>query len=202
MNHSRRILAIIGSYRKGGVIDTATEEVLSAAALNNKRTKIKKIYLTDQNVEFCTNCRSCTGHPGESRGECILGDDMDTILGEIERSDTVLLASPVNFGTVTAVMKRFTERLICYAYWPRGAGGPKPRTRRKSRRAVIIVSSAAPSLLTRFSTCAAKPLKTAAKLLGAGKTDIMYIGLAAGEERPALSSRVKQKARRIGKDIS
>ena len=39
------------------------------------------------------------------------------LLNELERSDAIVLASPMNFWTVTAVMKRFIERLLGSA-WP------------------------------------------------------------------------------------
>ena len=71
---------------------------------------------------------------------------MNAILDEIDRSDALVLASPMNFWTVTAVMKRFIERLICFAYWPWGMHAPKMRNKLKTKRAVVVVSSAAPSL--------------------------------------------------------
>ena len=77
---------------------------------------------------------------------------MCAILDEIEKSDAIVIASPVNFGTVTAVMKKFIERLVCFAYWPWGKAAPKIRDTRKSRKAVVISSSAAPAILTRLFT--------------------------------------------------
>ena len=201
MDRPYRITAIIGTYRKGGMIDKATREVLRAAEAR-RNVKISRIYLIERKIEFCTNCRRCTQETGENRGECIIEDDMNAILDEIDRSDAVILASPVNFGTVTAVMKRFVERLICHARWPWGANAPKPRNGGKDRHVVILMSSAAPSFLTRLSGCAAGPLKDAAKLMGAGRIDMMFIGLAAGKKHPSLPERAKRKARRIGRNLS
>ena len=103
-----------------------------------------KIYLIDKHIEFCTNCRTCTQQEGSQRGQCPIDDDMQGILQQIERSDAIVLASPMNFWTVTAVMKRFIERLVCFAYWPWGRHAPKIRKRRKTKRAVVVISSAAP----------------------------------------------------------
>ena len=83
-----------------------------------------KIYLIDKHIEFCANCRTCTQQEGQTRGQCSTIDDMRGILDEIERPDAIVLASPMNFWTVTAIMKRFIERLVCYAYWPWG-GSPR-----------------------------------------------------------------------------
>ena len=57
----------------------------------------------------------------------------------------MVLASPMNFWTVTALMKRFIERLICYSYWPWGKTRPKiAKQEGKRKRAVLVCSSAAP----------------------------------------------------------
>jgi multimeric flavodoxin WrbA len=115
---SKRVTAIVGTYRKGGIVDSAVDEILTAAGEEGAETA--KIYLVDRYIEFCRNCRACSQQEGHKRGECPIADDMSAILDEIDRSDAVVLASPVNFGTVTAVMKRFIERLVCYAWWPWG----------------------------------------------------------------------------------
>jgi multimeric flavodoxin WrbA len=122
-----KVLGIVGSYRKGGIIDTAIDEILASA--KEEGAEVGKIYLIDKHIEFCTNCRTCAQQQGPQRGKCIHVDDMNSVLEEIESSDAIVLGSPMNFGTVTAVMKRFIERLVCFAYWPWGMGAPKVRNR-------------------------------------------------------------------------
>jgi multimeric flavodoxin WrbA len=107
---------------------------------------------------------------------------MGSILDEIERSDAILLASPMNFHTVTAVMKVFIERLVCFAYWPWGTAAPEIRNLPKEKCAVVVASSTAPSLLARVSSKMVKLLKEASCLLGAGTVDVLFIGLAAREK--------------------
>lgn len=58
MDNRIKVLAIVGSYRKGGIIDTATDEILASA--REEGAEAEKIYLIDKHIEFCTNCRSCT----------------------------------------------------------------------------------------------------------------------------------------------
>ena len=79
---SSKVVAIVGSYRKGGTIDSAVESVLEGAREKGAQTHI--IYLRDQHIEFCTNCRQCTQKPGTERGKCIQQDDLEQILQEIE----------------------------------------------------------------------------------------------------------------------
>lgn len=139
MSSPAKITAILGTYRKGGVIDSAVEEILVAAREAGAETE--KIYLLDKRIEFCTNCRACTQQEGQGPGQCGTDDDMRWILDAVERSDALVLASPMNFWSVTALMKRFIERLVCFAYWPWGkaapeAAGPPPGQTRRGRRFV------------------------------------------------------------------
>jgi len=48
-----KVIAIVGSYRKGGVIDTTIDEILSSAKEEGAETD--KIYLIDKHIEFCTS---------------------------------------------------------------------------------------------------------------------------------------------------
>lgn len=200
MSNPCKITAIVGTYRKGGAIDSAVDEILASAREAGEETT--KIYLIDRHIEFCNNCRACTQQEGDLRGQCPLKDDMNELLDEIERSDAFILASPMNFWTVTAVMKRFVERLICYAYWPWGKHAPKLRKIPKTKRAVVVISSAAPSFLARLMTRMVGLLKDCAKLLGAKTVDVLFIGLASGEPKPDIGSRARKRARRLGKKLA
>jgi len=196
---SRKVTAIIGGYRKGRIIDTAVDEILAAAEECGAETS--RIYLRDRSIDFCTNCRVCTQQEGSRRGACPLSDDMATILDELDRSDAIILASPVNFGTVTAVMKKFIERLVCYAFWPWGKAGPQIRTSLRDKRAVIVLSSAAPAIMTRLLTGSSGLLKKTAGLLGARTIGVLAIGLAALQEKQALPDRARRKARQLGRKL-
>lgn len=200
MSKQVKVTAIVGSYRKGGMIDQAVDEMLQAA--REEGAEVFKVYLSDIRVEFCTNCRLCAQESGGARGLCPIADEMGAVLDRLEASDSIILASPTNFATVTALMKRFIERLVCYAYWPWGAHAPKPRKREQSRRAVLVASSAAPAFLARLGTSLIKLLRQAAGLLGARTVGVLFIGLAAREERQSPSDRIRKKARVLGKKLS
>jgi multimeric flavodoxin WrbA len=195
-----KILAIVGSYRKGGIIDTAVDEILSAAGEEGAETE--KIYLIDQHIAFCTNCRTCTQQAGLERGDCIHDDAMRGILAKVARADSLVLGSPMNFGTVTAVMKRFIERLVCFAHWSWGMGAPRVRNRHKAKRAVLVAASAAPALLARLSSRMVKLLRDAAGLLGAETVGVLFIGLAARQPKQTIGPRARKKARRLGKRLA
>jgi hypothetical protein len=195
-----KVTAVVGSYRKGGMIDQAVDEMLQAARDEGAATT--KVYLVDTRVEFCTNCRLCSQQEGAARGLCPIADQMGDVLDLLEASDSIILASPTNFATVTALMKRFIERLVCYAYWPWGMPAPKPRQRQMPRRAVLLISSAAPALLAQLGTSIGKLLKQAAGLLGARTVGTLYLGLAAREAQQVPSDRVRKKARELGRKLA
>lgn len=195
-----RIAAIVGSYRKGGIIDQAVDQMLDAAG--EAGAEVTKIYLVDTNLEFCTNCRVCTQQAGAARGICPIMDEMSAVLDRLENSDAIVLASPVNFGTVTAIMKRFIERLACYAYWPWGKPAPEARKQNATKRAVLVASCAAPAFLARLMTPMAKLLKKAAAIMGARTVGILFIGLAARERVAVLRPGVVKKARLLGKELA
>jgi NAD(P)H-dependent FMN reductase len=198
--NTMKITALVGSYRKGGVIDSAVDEILASAVAEG--ADVSKIYLTDVPIEFCANCRSCTQQPGEKRGSCPITDGMSGLLDELERSDSIVLASPMNFWTVTAVTKRFVERLVCYSYWPWGMWAPKMRITRNTKRAVVVASSAAPAFLARFQGGMVRLLKAAVRCLGAKTCGVLFIGLSAKDRSPSLSDRTKRKAQALGKRLA
>lgn len=196
---SKKVVAVLGSYRKGGTLDAAVEAILEGARA--KRAATNKIYLTDKRIEFCINCRQCTQEPGPERGKCRQKDDLEAILCEIEAADAVVLASPVNFGNATAIFRRFMERLIGCAYWPWGQPAPKGRSRVHTLKSALVATSAAPGYMIPLFTGTRKALRMTASVLGAKPVASLWIGLSAVEPDHQPSPRVLARARRIGREL-
>lgn len=198
-----KVIAICGSYRKGKVIDTALSEILRGAEAEGAQTS--KLYLIDKHIEFCKNCRSCTQDKkvDGNRGRCTHNDDMEQILKEIDTSDAVVLGSPINFSTVTAVMKKFIERLIVYSYWPEGVMIPRPRTKGLDKKAIVVTSSSAPSFIGRIlMPNALSIMKIAARCLGARVVKSMYFGKSARKPDSTLYEKNIGKVFAIGKELA
>lgn len=197
----KKVVAIVGTYRKGRIIDTAVDEILKGARAGGAETV--KIDLIDKHIEFCTNCRACMQQEGRGRpGECVHDDDMAAILAEIDSADAVVLASPINLGRVTALMKRFVERLGVLAYWPWGVAAPKHRIAPANKKALTVVSSACPAFLGRIIMPAPlRLLKYAAKFMGAKVQKSLYFGLAAGSKDAKLSEKSLRKAYKAGEGL-
>lgn len=195
----KKVVAVVGSYRKGGTVDTLVDAVLNGA--REQRAETKKIYLIDQHIEYCRNCRACTQLPGDQPGECVIEDDMKSILSELHSANVVVLGSPVNFYNVTAVFRKFMERTIVSGYWPWGQPAPKYRSNELPRKAVLIASMAAPGFLMPLATGAPRALRAVARCLSARPVAKLWIGLAAQSAMPQLSARVLQSAHKLGKEL-
>lgn len=194
-----QLLAISGSYRENGVIDQAVDMAVHAASATG--AAIEVIHLRDFPIEFCRNCRQCTQAPGEAPGECVHQDRMRELITKIEAADGYILASPTNFSSVTALFKRFMERLVVYAYWPWGAPAPTLRRKKASKKAVLIASSAAPGLMGRLFYTTLKQLKMTSKTIGAKPVGTVFIGLMAQQEHPALPENATKRVRSLVKKL-
>lgn len=198
----KKIVAIVGTYRKDRVIDTAVSEVLRGAEGCGVETE--RIYLIDKQIEFCRNCRACTQEADVGRrGQCVLNDDMEQILRATDEAGGIVLASPTNFYNVTAITRRFMERLVIHAYWPWRQGAPKVRDKTKDKNAVTITSTACPALIARIAMPGAKrALKTIANTLGAKVQTSLFFGMAAQTPDATLGEKDRQRAFLAGRRLA
>jgi multimeric flavodoxin WrbA len=196
----KRIIGVVGSYRKGGSVDVLVDEALRGA--QEAGAAVEKIYLIDRDIKYCTNCRKCTQDPGEAPGKCIHDDEMRAILDKCLDADGLVLGSPVNFFNVTAVTRCFMERLVCLAYWPwHSHSGPVMRNKKITKKAVLITAAGMPTFLIPLFTDALKALRQFAKALGAKPVAKIYVGLAGDSPTPALSAKILHRARSAGKNL-
>lgn len=191
----KHLLAINGSYREHGVIDQAIEAVAQASQAAGAEVEV--IRLRDFPIEFCRNCRECTQAPGEAPGRCVQHDRMHELIERIEASDGYILASPTNFSSVTAIFKRFMERLVVYAYWPWGAPAPKMRRKGGSKPAILIASCAAPGLMGRLFYNNFKQLGITAKTIGARTVGRRFIGFASMQQQPELKGKEVERLHKL-----
>jgi multimeric flavodoxin WrbA len=116
---------------------------------------------------------------------------MQELIDKIEQADGYILAAPTNMGSVTAIFKRFMERLVVYAYWPWDMNGPQYRkTQVPKKKALLVSSCAAPGIIGRWLYGTDKQLKTTAKTIGAEVVGSLFTGMIAKEQHPKLSDGV------------
>ena len=178
-----RALIINGAYRSDGATDQLVAVI--GRALERGGATVETVVLRERKIDFCLNCRACTQRPGEQPGECVLRDDMQEIVQQIEASDAFVLASPTNAGSLSALFKRFQERLIVYGYWPWGASVPKLRKAgSKKKKAVLVSTCGAPGFLGRWFFSTQGQLAKVADFVGAKACGALFSGLHA--ERPVV----------------
>ena len=200
---AKKIVAIVGTYRKGRTIDTAVAEVLRGA--QDRGAQTEKIYLIDKHIEFCTNCRSCTQEANAGpRGKCVQKDDLEGVLKSVDEAGGLVLASPTNCFNMTAIMRRFMERLVGYAYWPWNArSGPKMRVRKADKKAVTITSTACPAFIAKILMPGArKALKLTATTLGAKVQTSLFYGMVAKTPEATLREKDRRAAYEAGQRLA
>ena len=105
-----KVLGIAGSPRRDGNTDLLLAEVMRGAA--SQGAEVKTITVCDLDIAPCQHCDAC-----QEKGMCKLDDDMQMVYSELEQADRIVLASPIQFMSVTAQMKTVIDR--CQALWAR-----------------------------------------------------------------------------------
>ncbi len=105
-----KVLGIAGSPRRGGNTDLLLAEVMRGAA--SRGAEVKTIILSDLTIAPCQHCDACL-----KAGKCKVDDDMQMVYRELEAADRIVLASPIQFMSVTAQMKTMIDP--CQALWAR-----------------------------------------------------------------------------------
>ena len=201
MHAGKHIVAVNGSYREGGVTDQLLEAM--ADEISGRGSSMEIINLRDEPIGFCLNCRECMQQPGRAPGCCVQNDGMTSIIERLEAADGYVLAAPTNFSSVTALFKRFSERLAPYGYWPWGALAPRFRKDGMAKKPAVLVSScAAPGILGRVGFMTLRELNVAARTIGAKSRGTLLTGLASGAPQVWLRGRTLRRARRLARRLA
>jgi multimeric flavodoxin WrbA len=109
-----KVIAVNGSPRKKWNTATLLQKTLEGAASQGAETEL--IHLYDLNYKGCRSCFACKTKEGPSYGRCAAKDGLSPLLQEIESCDSLILGSPIYFGTSSGQMRSFLERLM-FPYW-------------------------------------------------------------------------------------
>ncbi len=105
------------------------------------RARLKRSDLKEKSIEFLHKLPQVRPGPKARCAERTASSTTRWPRFDASTADGIVLAAPVNFFTVTALMKRFIERLLVYVYWPWGKSLPKPRVKKCDKKAVIMTAS-------------------------------------------------------------
>lgn len=119
-SNRNKTLAILGSPHTDGI--TAQMLDIAIDAVKARGDEVIYMNLYEKNIQFCRGCRKCL-----EKKECVMiKDDMAEITEWIKESNTIILAAPVYWANVPAVVKNLFDRLLGAAM-EETATFPKPR---------------------------------------------------------------------------
>jgi multimeric flavodoxin WrbA len=104
----QEIAAIFGSPRRNGNTSTLLNHAIAGA--RDAGAKVIPIVLRDLKMSPCLEIYGC-----KETGKCVIKDDFGKIETLLQRSDGLMLASPIFFYTVSAHTKILMDR--CNSLW-------------------------------------------------------------------------------------
>ena len=119
-----KILALIGSPRKGGNTEVLVKEALTGARDLGAETEL--VFIPDMNIAPCDGCESCT-----ASGKCKIKDDMQGFYPKLTEADGIILGTPVYYWGMTAQTKMLIDRTFVFR---------KERPLRNKIAGVIVVA--------------------------------------------------------------
>ena len=111
-----------GSPRKKGNTNALTDVV--AERLRSKGWSVREFELYDMHIEPCLACRQC--QQDWNTVNCAREDDMAQIFDAVERSQLLILATPVYSWYCTPPMKAMLDRLVYAMNMYYGVGEQQP----------------------------------------------------------------------------
>jgi len=121
----KKILAIVGSPRKGGNTDILVQKVAEGAA--SKAALVDTLWLAKLNIREFDGCHVCW-----QRKSCSKRDDMLNIYPKIIESDAIIFGTPVYWYGPTALMKAFIDRFVYF-------NCPENRAKIKGKKAALVI---------------------------------------------------------------
>lgn len=107
-----KVIGIVGSPRKNGNTEILTAHTLRAISEEGLDTEL--IRLAGLEIRPCNACMAC-----REEENCSIEDDLFPIYLRMKEADGIILASPVYFGSATALIKALMER-VGYISGPHG----------------------------------------------------------------------------------
>jgi NAD(P)H-dependent FMN reductase len=123
------VLGIAGSPRRYGNSDRLLDAALKGAEAAGAATE--RIVAAQANLRPCSGCDACA-----LSGSCVERDGGPALYAALDRADGIIVASPVYFASVPAVLKILYDRM--QPYWARSHRlGQRPVSRRPG--AILLV---------------------------------------------------------------
>lgn len=106
-----KVLSIYGNPKDGGFVHGAVDTVSDHLA--GRGVDVERIRLMDRKIAHCKGCFTCL-----AKGACVIDDDMTDICARIREADGLVVGCSVRNGHVTALYKKFYERITYTLNFP------------------------------------------------------------------------------------
>ncbi|MFC1908159.1 flavodoxin family protein [Chloroflexota bacterium] len=104
-----KAIGIVGSPRKNGNTEILTKHTLKAIEEEGLDTEL--IRLAGLDIRSCNACMAC-----RDEERCPIEDDLLPLYSKMKEAEAIILASPVYFGSATALLKALMERAGYISY--------------------------------------------------------------------------------------
>lgn len=101
----KNILVLMSAGTRHGNTDRLTDSFIQGQV--EKGHTVTKVYLGSMKMAGCRGCGACQ----RNGNHCVVQDDMQKLYPLFAACDTLVMASPLYFWTITAWLKAFVERL-------------------------------------------------------------------------------------------
>lgn len=180
----KRILAILGSPHKDG----RTGKMLNYAVQIAKKNEyaVDYIHLYDKKIAWCSGCRACM----QTRG-CVHKDDIAEIAQLLKTCDIVILAAPVYWANVPAIVKNMFDRLLGTAMEDTRTF-PKPRLS-SHQKYILLTACNTPAPFSRICGQSSGSIRSMKEFLGTA--GMKYVGKCVwtGQQKSEIPKRICRK---------
>lgn len=129
MNQRPLVLGIAGSPRRHGNSDRLLEAALAGAREAGATTRT--LVASALGLNPCRGCNVCSRD-----GVCFQRDQGEELYSAVDSADAIMIASPVYFATVPAVLKVLYDRM--QPYWARTHVLKQPRPLRRPGAILLV----------------------------------------------------------------
>lgn len=101
-----KVITVIASPRKNGNCKQIVDYISEGIEENNGTNTV--YFVDDLNINTCKACKVCKNMNIPTK--CVLNDDFNKIMSEVEKSDAFIFAAPNYFGEINAQGHIFMDR--------------------------------------------------------------------------------------------
>ncbi len=104
-----KVLMISGSRNPEGQTARAAQALLTGA--EGAGAQVELLYLPELAIERCRQCDANGWGDCRAIGDCVIEDDLDSVLAAMRDADLLALATPVYYGTLSESIRACLDRV-------------------------------------------------------------------------------------------